>query len=669
MASVEACKDDEAFARSLQALYDADDYEGESAVFDGGGTGRESEVDTEEFIPEECMAKTGSGTKRKRLRKRRDLPSERDGLSPGRQTVPEESNTTAAGGDQKRGPAARKESCNSTDMTKLAPGSRGALYSEKEESLFLEGLNLFGRNWCKISSYVGTRDRASITSHAQKHLIQMWIRGDDLPEQMAKGGTGYSLSGKPLDPDSSSVKPYVRAYRNRVQRGEIEPAPQVEAVLKNSKYWSSIGATECPEKNNDTQLLASSKVACKKTKSESTVKRDSASKPVIHMTSPPVVGADGKTDYSRNRPQRGVLKKSKRQYLEKGYELVKCLTFSSGQPFSLIVHRIAIAVMDLHSHLLDTEIVGVLAGVFTPEKKECIVQTAIPCDRKSIDTDTTISVEATEESLAEAACTAHNLGMSIIGWYHSHPIFSTEPSYIDVSTQHEHQVAFHGYVYRDAQNSSQAPNDDSNLIDDQLAKTSDSKPFIGAICGPYNINLPSNKSEFNWFVVANPTRRQPYRLKPEIADGEIDKNNGIPKLEVEKMLNLAKMYKLNKYESERHRFDRLWRKRVSYKSKLLSSLKSWLKGDSPSDEEHNLQNDFYPAEPPSPPAPGSPKPGDAQSISPKVLSLSPPEPADTGCQTTPPSTAHSFVPVSSLLNQISLELDSFHLNPQDTENP
>lgn len=81
-------------------------------------------------------------------------------------------------------------------------------WTEQEESLFIEALGLFGRDWKQCAQHIGSRDPRAVASHAQKHLIKMLLQGEELPERMAETGLGYTLSGKPLDPNSSAARAY-----------------------------------------------------------------------------------------------------------------------------------------------------------------------------------------------------------------------------------------------------------------------------------------------------------------------------------------------------------------------------------------------------------------------------------------------------------------------------
>lgn len=64
-----------------------------------------------------------------------------------------------------------------------------------------------------------------------------------------------------------------------------------------------------------------------------------------------------------------------------------------------------------------------------------------------------------------------NKGMSILGWYHSHPIFEVNPSNIDVNTHETYQSSFH----------------------------KDNKPFIGVIVGPYS-KIIDHKIEYTSLI-------------------------------------------------------------------------------------------------------------------------------------------------------------------------
>eukprot|EP00854_Cymbomonas_tetramitiformis_P026167 gene26167-32063_t len=81
-------------------------------------------------------------------------------------------------------------------------------WTAEEERLFLEALELYGREWKKAAAHVGTRDAKAFTSHAQKYFIKCCLQGKPLMPKVAESGEGYTLSGKPLDPFSAAARAY-----------------------------------------------------------------------------------------------------------------------------------------------------------------------------------------------------------------------------------------------------------------------------------------------------------------------------------------------------------------------------------------------------------------------------------------------------------------------------
>jgi hypothetical protein len=69
------------------------------------------------------------------------------------------------------------------------------------------------------------RESRAIASHAQKHFIKMMLEGRELPPKVCESGRGYTLSGKPLDPNSAAARSYgvkpesFKRESNRAARG------------------------------------------------------------------------------------------------------------------------------------------------------------------------------------------------------------------------------------------------------------------------------------------------------------------------------------------------------------------------------------------------------------------------------------------------------------------
>lgn len=101
-------------------------------------------------------------------------------------------------------------------------------WTQDEEKRFLEALELYGRDWHKCAEYLGTRDVISCRSHAQKYFIKLWINDKPLPRKVADGGSGYTVSGKPLDPTSNFVQYYMSLYKKRKASDSNHPSPSRE---------------------------------------------------------------------------------------------------------------------------------------------------------------------------------------------------------------------------------------------------------------------------------------------------------------------------------------------------------------------------------------------------------------------------------------------------------
>jgi hypothetical protein len=85
------------------------------------------------------------------------------------------------------------------DEPQSVDGRRHGYYTDLEERLFLEGLELFGRDWNKarstsvlladpaalqLQAHVKTRESASLRSHAQMHFIRLFREGKPLPSKV-----------------------------------------------------------------------------------------------------------------------------------------------------------------------------------------------------------------------------------------------------------------------------------------------------------------------------------------------------------------------------------------------------------------------------------------------------------------------------------------------------
>lgn len=177
-----------------------------------------------------------------------------------------------------------------------------------------------------------------------------------------------------------------------------------------------------------------------------------------------------------------------------GYRLIKCSQYDSNkkQPIEIYLSFQAFLMMNIHSHLFYNEVIGFNAGYVFKSKsgsQAILIQDVYPALAiENTGQDRSKSVEMDPESSELNRKLAESRGQTIWGWYHSHPIFETNPSKIDIYNQHSYQHFF---------------NSDCN------------KPFIAFIVGPYSPKLNSTKviSELKWFhVVHDGDNKFPYEL-------------------------------------------------------------------------------------------------------------------------------------------------------------
>lgn len=344
-------------------------------------------------------------------------------------------------------------------------------WTEEEERLFREGLELHGRDWAAVASHIGSRDAKSVTSHTQKYLVKLCMEGRLLPRKMAESGAGYTLSGKLLDPDSASA----RAYGLK---------PSVTARLRSESAASLVGMT--PPKTDENGDIIQPAPQPKKSQPAPNSKAKAKQRPKLqqqHQEAELDSWQAERTEYALARPRRETAARSAVGGTTESLELVRCLDFvgppGSGaplaQPFSLEVHPSAMVMMDFHAHLSSVEIIGLLGGRWHSDSKRLIVAEAFPC-RSAQGSESGVSVELDPEHEVQTRALMHERGLVSVGWYHSHPVFDTTPSLKDCENQRNYQALF-----RDT--------------------ASSEEPFVAAIIGPYDPQLPDQRSALSWFSV------------------------------------------------------------------------------------------------------------------------------------------------------------------------
>lgn len=151
-----------------------------------------------------------------------------------------------------------------------------------------------------------------------------------------------------------------------------------------------------------------------------------------------------------------------------------------SQPFTLVVPASVVLAADVHAHLTYQEVIGFLGGHWDARSSTLVVSHIFPGRSLCVDDDSArTSCEMDPVAEVTVRDRIASLGLSVVGWYHSHPRFSPTPSVCDVDNQCNYQAFF-----RDADH--------------------DVDPFVGLIVSPYDEKRPSPISRMRWFQIDSP---------------------------------------------------------------------------------------------------------------------------------------------------------------------
>ncbi|XP_038048375.1 histone H2A deubiquitinase MYSM1-like [Patiria miniata] len=115
------------------------------------------------------------------------------------------------------------------------------------------------------------------------------------------------------------------------------------------------------------------------------------------------------------------------------FKLIECCRFTEEKeaPFHVRIQSDAMIIMDVHSHMSSTEVIGLLGGKFCKEDNMLDVLLAVPCN--SISTGMQCEMDPVSQTEAYESILAKDY--QVVGWYHSHPAFAANPSVRDIETQ------------------------------------------------------------------------------------------------------------------------------------------------------------------------------------------------------------------------------------------
>ncbi|XP_030073197.1 MPN domain-containing protein [Microcaecilia unicolor] len=223
------------------------------------------------------------------------------------------------------------------------------------------------------------------------------------------------------------------------------------------------------------------------------------------------------------------------------HTLVEVTSFSAinkFQPFNVAISSNVLLVLDFHSHLTRSEVVGYLGGRWDTSSQLLTVLRAFPCRTRLGDAD---SAAAIEEEICQNLLLR---GLSLVGWYHSHPSSPAAPSLQDIDLQMDYQLKLQG-----SNNSFQ--------------------PCLALICGPYH-NNQGVESKISPFWVMPPAEQRPndYGIPMEVEMTYIQ-DNFLTSDVLHEMMLLVEFYK---GAPDLVKFQDIWNKNQTYLDKLKGSL-------------------------------------------------------------------------------------------------
>ncbi|KAG0045017.1 hypothetical protein BGZ83_009735 [Gryganskiella cystojenkinii] len=190
-------------------------------------------------------------------------------------------------------------------------------------------------------------------------------------------------------------------------------------------------------------------------------------------------------------------------------------------PFRVKVSSDAMLIMDFHSHLAETEVIGLLGGLYDEDERILFILGVFPC--RSISTG--LQCEMDPESDVEARSFFSSKGFVVVGWYHSHPTFEPNPSIRDIENQSEHQAMFRRH---------------------ELGV----EPFVGVIVSPFDPRNLSFLSKFQFLSVSEQFDDRLNCRLPFGYDREITRTNELSLSLFQQVSDLVRYYR-----SYEHRVD------------------------------------------------------------------------------------------------------------------
>eukprot|EP00075_Anas_platyrhynchos_P038810 XP_027328063.1 MPN domain-containing protein isoform X2 [Anas platyrhynchos] len=222
-------------------------------------------------------------------------------------------------------------------------------------------------------------------------------------------------------------------------------------------------------------------------------------------------------------------------------EVMPFAAINKFQPFNVAISSNVLLLLDFHSHLTRSEVVGYLGGRWDTNTQLLTVLRAFPCRSRLGDAEVGSIVE-------EEICQSLLLqGLSLVGWYHSHPFSPALPSLHDIDAQMNYQLKLQG-------------------------SGNGFQPCLALICGPYYHGNPGVESKITPFWVMPPPEQRPndYSIPMEVEVTHIQ-DGFLTNDVLQEMTLLVEFYK---GAPDLVKFQELWSQDQTYLDKLKGSLAS-----------------------------------------------------------------------------------------------
>ncbi|CAK6445616.1 unnamed protein product [Pipistrellus nathusii] len=227
-------------------------------------------------------------------------------------------------------------------------------------------------------------------------------------------------------------------------------------------------------------------------------------------------------------------------------EVTSFTAINKFQPFNVAISSNVLFLLDFHSHLTRSEVVGYLGGRWDINSQMLTVLRAFPCRSRLGDVDTGATVE---EEIYQSLLLR---GLSLVGWYHSHPHSPALPSLQDIDTQMDYQLRLQG---------------SSNGF----------QPCLALLCSPYYSGNQGPESKISPFWVMPPPEQRPsdYGIPMDVEMAYVQ-DSFLTNDVLHEMMLLVEFYK---GAPDLVRFQEAWNQEHTYLDKLKISLASRMPKD------------------------------------------------------------------------------------------